>query len=146
MDRATGGVGPVPDADVRDNPSSSALELGEPFAISHDCELLRRDDEAGIPGCRATVRCDCGQMFAVDLLADGEKVCPGCELEYGHVLLVAPADDPAIVAEALALWLEAAGIDPSEVAAAMQEADDGDQDGDGDQRHDGETIIEAEPA
>ena len=107
---------PIARAEVNPDP---VLELGEPFAISHDCALLDRDAEAGIPGCRATVQCDCGQMFAINLLADGEKVCPGCDLEYGHVLLVAPADDPEIIAEALALVLEAAGISPADVAEAL---------------------------
>jgi hypothetical protein len=70
--------------------------LGEPFAIAIGCDMLPLGP--GVPGCWACVRCDCGKAFKVDLLSEGVKRCHGCGLGYSHVLLVAPHDDPDIVA------------------------------------------------
>lgn len=71
--------------------------LGEPFALAMGCDLLQK--AGGVPGCYASIRCDCGRAFKVDLLSEGLKACPGCRVNYSHVLLVAPADDTEITRE-----------------------------------------------
>jgi hypothetical protein len=78
--------------------------IGEPFALTTGCDLLQvapgvPGESPAIPGCFASVRCDCGRSFKVDLLSSGPKPCPGCRTLYSHVLLVAPCDDRDIVGE-----------------------------------------------
>lgn len=72
------------------------VALGDPFALAVGCALLAVGP--GVPGCIASVRCDCGRAFKLDLLSAGRKPCPGCRVEYSHTLLVAPADDTEIAA------------------------------------------------
>jgi hypothetical protein len=69
--------------------------LGEPFALTTGADLLQQAQ--GVPGCWASVRCDCGRAFKVDLLSQGIKPCPGCRTPFSHVLIFAPADDCEIV-------------------------------------------------
>lgn len=83
-------TGPDPDDDGADY----ERPLGDPFALALGCDLLPHSP--GIPGCWASVRCDCGRSFKLDLLSAGRKPCPGCRLAYSHVLLVAPAEDTEI--------------------------------------------------
>lgn len=88
-------------------PEAPPLFIGEPFAISHACDLLTAEE--GAPGCACVVRCDCGQVFKFSLLAAGPKRCPSCRTPYTHLLLIAPADDTEIVGEAMAQVLNANG-------------------------------------
>lgn len=73
--------------------------IGDPFALAVGCDLLKQ--APGVPGCWASVRCDCGRAFKVDLLTEGRKPCPGCSVVYSHCLLVGPADDPSVTTEFL---------------------------------------------
>lgn len=84
-------LGAVDDGDDDDTPPP----LGEPFALATGADLLQQAQ--GIPGSWASLRCDCGRAFKIDLLSPGVKCCPGCQVPYSHVLLVAPADDTEIV-------------------------------------------------
>lgn len=122
----------VPDA-YPDLPNPEELEglvLGPPFAQAGDCELLERDqaskcESCGLPemhGATCIVRCECGQMFRVDLLSSGSKPCPAnCGRNYTHVLLVANVVDDEIFADAVTQILRNNGF---EVAAHPDEDDD----------------------
>jgi hypothetical protein len=107
--------------------------IGEPFAVSNGCDLLQVTPgvpgvSPGIPGCFASVRCDCGQAFKVDLLSSGVKPCSGCGTPYSHVLLVAPCTSREIVGE----FLDAVeGVDDGD--DDDDQGDDDDDQGDDDQ-------------
>jgi hypothetical protein len=92
--------------------------IGDPFALAIGCDLLKA--APGVPGCWASMRCDCGRAFKIDLLTDGRKPCPGCGIVFSHCLLVGPHDDSELVSS----FLDAVHAEPD---------DDGDDD-------DGETM------
>jgi hypothetical protein len=97
---------PIPDAESAeaDPGDMQHLIVGEPFAIAHDCSLV---DNA----CHATVECECGQAFRLNLLLAGVKACPKCKEHYTHVLLICHADNDELVADAFDHVLEANGIE-----------------------------------
>lgn len=119
----------IPDAEAPaavDPESFAQLQIGPPFAISDYCALCPRDDQAGIVGCVAVVKCDCGQLFKLDLLAARPSQCPQCGAAFTHVMLVTRTEDDEMVYAALATILRNNGFD-------VQEPDDDDDDqGDGD--------------
>ncbi len=89
------------------DPNQIALPMGNPFALSgvdaqHNPILLEADNTGDVPGCFASLECDCGQAFKVNLLSDhrAPSACPKCSATYTHVLIVAGADDPEIFAHA----------------------------------------------
>ena len=141
------------DPNVPGLPPIPPLVIGEPFALAEGVELLervgldeatvRRELEKGRPGCSAVVKCDgpedtpCGQMFRVDLLQPGLKSCPKCKTKYTHVLLIAPADDDDIIADAMAQVLSANGYQlPGGDDDEGDEDDEGDDDESDDQADD----------
>jgi hypothetical protein len=135
----------VPDAypDLPDPDELAGLVLGPPFAQAGDCELLERDpsskcESCGLPevhGATCIVRCECGQMFRVDLLSSGAKPCPAnCGRNYTHVLLVANVVDDEIFADCVTQILRSNGF---EVAQSPDDDDDGDP-ADGDDDDDGQ--------
>ena len=77
------------------------IMIGEPFALAgtasdgNNCELLA--PSTNIPGCFASLLCECGQPFRVDLLDGDFKACPKCDQRYTHILVVAADDDAEIL-------------------------------------------------
>lgn len=106
--------------------------LGDPFALAVGCDLLKTGP--GVPGCWASIACDCGRRFKVDLLTELRKPCPGCGVVFSHCLLIAPADDVEITAA----FLDTIHGEPDD-----DEGDDGDQD-DND-RHDNPDHAHGDP-
>lgn len=81
-----------------------ALELGEPFAISGDIEIIEAkiivQHEAGPHA---------GKKFRVDLLNPKVKHSPYDGSAFTHALIVAPVGDPEIVLDVVSHILEANG-------------------------------------
>jgi hypothetical protein len=129
---ATVGEGEIPESESGGTMEAPPLVIGAPFALSHDCELLSKDQ--GPPGCVAVVQCDdCSQKFKIDLLSDGVKHCPKCRNAFTHCLLVARTDDTEIVPRAMAIVLQANGYD---APGQGEDDDDEDEDDQGDEVQD----------
>lgn len=103
-----------------ENPDEYELVIGEPFALSLDCELLHEQKAIGVPGCYASLACKCGQQFRIDLLTDTIKVCPGCGTKFTHILTVNPVDDNSMPIHILKEIWAASGLE-------VPESDDGDE-------------------
>jgi hypothetical protein len=104
------------DADDVDPP------LGPPFAIAYGVQLL--DASPGVPGCFATVQCDCGHAFKCNLLNPNAKQCPKCHVNYSHALLFAPIDDSEVVTD----FLDTVHAEPADPESdQLDGADDDDQ-------------------
>jgi hypothetical protein len=113
-----------------------------PFAVGHDCELVERGGELcescqqpACSGAVAVVRCDCGQLFRVNLLANDNvpHACPGCDHTYSTVLIICEPDNGEAFLEALAVVLRANGFS---VAAPDDDDDESDLGNDDDQDDD----------
>lgn len=115
------------DAQPKINPFD--LELGPPFALAQGCELIERDDAAGLPGCYAAIRCSCGSMWRANLLSDDDKTCPNCQTAYTHVLAVCPTTERHMLAAICQEILEAAGV-ITEPDDEDEDDDEGDEDDD----------------
>lgn len=116
----------IPEAQPNAGPEDvpRALRIGPPFAMSQECELLTQSG-----GCTAVVKCDCGQLFSINLLSEGAKVCPGCDAEYTHVLVVTTVEDDEMAGDMFTQVLRANGF-----AVENDEDDDDDDEGEaGDQ-------------
>ena len=101
------------------------LTIGEPFAIAEDLDLL--DVTEAKPGCVAIVKCDtndCGQVFRINLLAQGVKYCPRCRVGYSHVLLVARSDNTEIIGDAMTQVLQSNGYEVPDNGQGDEEDDD----------------------
>lgn len=72
-----------------DDDGPPACIVGEPFALSYDCELSTEIRPGEGPN--VVVLCECGKLFRLLLLEPGYKPCPHCKREYTHVLLVCAA-------------------------------------------------------
>jgi hypothetical protein len=70
------------------------LFLGDPCCHGANLEVLAEDPASGIPGTYATVKCNCGQLFRIDLVNDELKLCPNCETAFTHYLVIGPDNDP----------------------------------------------------
>lgn len=111
----------IPDAGDVQSPDGQALELpnvvlAAPFAVVHDCELLERGGEKcptcqqpAVSGSTSIVRCDCGQVFRVDLLKGEHAKCPGCKRSYTSILVFGETDNPDAFADAVAYMLHMNG-------------------------------------
>lgn len=86
--------------DLSDLPEPPELSLGEPWAIAHDCELLRKSESGQLLTCAVITCGGCEKPFRVDLLDDRVKSCPHCKERYTHVLLVANVDNYEIAPQA----------------------------------------------
>lgn len=75
------------------------LPLGRPFAIAGDCEILPEGGPDNVPGTFATVCCDCGELFKLNLLVESDKKCPGCGAVFTHALVIGRADDQSLAQE-----------------------------------------------
>lgn len=128
-------------------PDLPSLQPGPPFAISLDCDLLD-GKQAGSQGAFATVRCECGQGFRVNLLASGYKSCPKCHAEFTHILLIAHSDDHDIITEAMATVLAANGYqvpdDDGRETNPDDDGDDGEGEGEGELGDDGDDGDDGE--
>lgn len=125
----------IPDAaspDEAEPTMPETLLIPGPFVVGHDCELEPRGGElcesCQQPACSGSVsviRCDCGQLFRVNLLTDDNQphACPGCERTYATALIVCEPDNGEAFLEALAVVLRANGFS---VAAPGTEGDDDD--------------------
>lgn len=123
--------GDIPDGETGSPMEAPPLVIGAPFALSHDCALLNKDE--GAPGCVAVVECDeCQQKFKIDLLSEGVKHCPKCRAAFSHCLLVARTDDTEIVPSAMAIVLKANGYD-APPGLGDDEDDEDDDEGEGDE-------------
>lgn len=81
-------------------PEGPELTLGEPWAIAHDCELLREHSDGQLLTTAVIVCGQCEKPFRVDLLDDRVKHCAHCQEKYTHVLLVAHVDNLDIAPQA----------------------------------------------
>jgi hypothetical protein len=72
-------------------------ELGTPAAFSGDCDLQPYDKKRPGSGCCAVIKCMCGQVFRIDLLANEYSRCPKCSSQYTSLLLVCQFDDDCIL-------------------------------------------------
>ncbi len=108
------------------------LLMGEPFAMAgntehgHNAELLDKDEEQGVPGSFASMACDCGAKFRVNLLKGNIKTCPGCKTMYSHMLVVAAVGDNEVLGHVMEHILEQNGLH-----IANPEDDDDDEEGEG---------------
>lgn len=66
------------------------LYLGDPCCRGVNLDVLSEDPATGVPGTYATVRCNCGQLFRIDLTNDELKLCPRCETVFTHYLVIGP--------------------------------------------------------
>lgn len=125
----------IPDAQpVHDDEQPDALLIGNPFIIVDDVEVEDRGGDAcphcqqpAVSGSTSILRCDCGQLFRVDLLDNAPKNCPGCERVYTHVLIVCADDNQDAFVEAVAMVMRANGYAatlPSEEEDKLNAADD----------------------
>ncbi|MGV1080684.1 MAG: hypothetical protein ACOYD1_12705 [Candidatus Nanopelagicales bacterium] len=112
----------IPDAGAAGDDNANPLEqvpevlLGPPFAVVHDAELLERGGDKcphchqpAVSGSTAIVKCDCGQLFRIDLLNEDYARCPGCERQYTHAVILCAPDNDEAFAEAVANVLQANG-------------------------------------
>jgi hypothetical protein len=120
------------------------LVIGPPFLVCHDVDLMERGGEVcahcnqpEVSGAVAILRCDCGQLFRINLLDVGghPAQCPKCDKKYTHVLIVAESDNPEAFPEAVACVLGANGY---KVALPDELDDDDDADDDDDDAGDDE--------
>ena len=81
----------IDEREIDDDHDEDPPPLGDPFALAVGCDLLKTGP--GVPGCWASIACDCGRRFKVDLLTELRKPCPGCGIVFSHCLLIGPADD-----------------------------------------------------
>jgi len=119
-----------------DAPEMPPLKLGEPFAMAgEEIDLVDKDDR--IPGCFATLHCECGQLFKVNLLTGNQKACPkeGCDQVFTHSLVVCHAEDDEMAHHVFAHVMGANGID-----VGMDDDEGDDDQGDDDQ---GDELPEA---
>lgn len=95
---------PPPDAsnppDIADFPEPPELTLGEPWAIAHDCELLREHSDGQLLTTAVIVCGQCEKPFRIDLLDDRVKKCAHCSERYTHVVLISHVDNVDIAQEA----------------------------------------------
>lgn len=108
----------IPDAQTPDPESAvpEQLHIGAPFIVIDDVEVEDRGGDAcphcaqpAVSGSTSILRCDCGQLFRIDLLDNVPKNCPACERVYTHVLIVCASDNPEAFVEAVAVVLRANG-------------------------------------
>jgi hypothetical protein len=99
------------------------LPLGRPFAIAGDCEILPEGGPDNLPGTFATVCCDCGELFKLNLLVESDKKCPGCGAVYTHALVIGRADDQTLAQEFVDEVLVSNGYAPI-IARDEEELDD----------------------
>lgn len=126
----------IPDALApTEDPAAPELRLGPPFAIAVGADLVDAKGSGGA-GCTAIVKCDCSQMFRIDLLSGEAKYCPNCRVQFTHALLIAPHDDTDIVTAAMGVVMEANGFEGP--------GDDDDDEGDDDDDDDGQGDDEPE--
>lgn len=124
-----------PDEPSEDELAAAEFELGEPFALGEDCEIMEGH------GAPIVTRCgNCEKPFRIQLLAAGYKQCPHCQAQYTHVLLVCGAENITIFRRMLELLSEhareqAAGESPDRVhvsdGAVGGEDEDEDEDEEG---------------
>lgn len=104
------------------------MYIGDPFALAgtgiddedgnadedgdRNGDLLDEDPALGVPGCFASVKCGCGQLFKMDLLDDQPKACPVCDARYTHLLVLAAESDPEVVGHIWSELLERNGLMP----------------------------------
>ncbi len=133
----------IQDAETPDpNAVPEVLLIPAPFVVGHDCEIEPRGGELcstcqqpACCGAVAVLRCDCGQLFRVDLLGDEPNLCPGCTRTYVTGLVVCQPDNPDAFLEALAVVLRANGYQVADPGAGDDDDDDDDQaDDDDDER------------
>lgn len=103
------------------------LPLGRPFAIAGDCEILPEGGPDNLPGTFATLCCDCGELFKMNLLIESDKKCPGCGAVYTHALVIGRADDQSLAQEFVDEVLVSNGYEPI-IAREEEPADDADDD------------------
>jgi hypothetical protein len=113
------------------------LTIGPPFALAQGCELLPRDDEAGIPGTYAAIRCACGATWRANVLSDDDKTCPQCGAAFTHIFLVCPTTERGMLAAVVEEILLAHGLLPEQDDDDQDDddQDDDDQDDDDDDEH-----------
>lgn len=111
------------------------LLLGAPFAMVRDAELeLRSEDscpsceQPSVSGATAVVRCDCSQLFRLNLLGSA-ATCPACGVAYTHVLLFCRADNAEVFADAVTHVMRVNGFEVPD----DDDQDDHDHDDDDDQ-------------
>ena len=119
-----------PEAAPREVETPEGLLLGAPWAKVSEVDALDTDAKAGVPGCIATLRCSCGQMFRANLLTAQVKHCPGCKRAYTHAFIFCPMDDDGAVTDAMEHILEQNGY---EVPRSADDDDDGQADDDDDE-------------
>lgn len=107
-----------------DDPHVLDLPLGRPFAIAGDCEILPEGGPDKLPGTFATVACDCGELFKLNLLVESDKKCPGCGAVFTHALVIGRADDQTLAQEFIDEVLVSNGYEP---VIARDEAAEGDE-------------------
>lgn len=136
----------IPDAgaDQESTPLEQVPELviGPPFLVCHDVDVMERGGEIcahcqqpEVSGAVAILRCDCQQLFRINLLDVGGDYaqCPKCEKKYTHVFIVAEHDNPEAFGEAVACALRANGYKVALPDELEDDADDEDDDDDDDE-------------
>ena len=108
------------------------LEIGPPFALAQGCELLQRDDAAGMPGTYAAIRCQCGATWRANLLSDDDKICPQCGAAFTHVFVFCPVSERGMLAAILEEILQAHGLMPDDDQNDEGDDDEDDEDDDED--------------
>jgi len=89
------------------------LPVGDPFALSLDCELVDRGPGATLPaaaGTFATVQCKCGAVWRANLLSEDPKECPDCHACFTHILAIVPLEDRSALREIVQEILVANGL------------------------------------
>ena len=69
------------------------------FASTSGCDLVEAT---------ATVNCECGQAFQLNINGQGRARCPACKEPFRHVLIIQGENfTPSAVAEAMAVIIQA---------------------------------------
>jgi hypothetical protein len=84
-----------------------------------------------LPGTFATVQCDCGELFKLNLLIESDKKCPQCGAVFTHALVIGRADDQSLAQEFVDEVLVSNGYAP------INPRDDEGDEGDGTKENDG---------